>query len=696
MLQNCRGEKMIERTNLEVYDYILNKDLVNLLEPSDIELAKELREKAASAYYNSDSIILLDNQFDILTKVIKKYTKEDLPVGAVPTKKMINTSHEFTQLVGTLQDETDLNEIKKWLTDYNNYYIGYSHKYDGNSATLYFNPNTGRLIKAVTRGRDNQGVDLTNLFKDITIDITEFAFDNITENDVVAVKCECVLTYENFEKLKLATGKEYKNPRNTVNGILSRLDGERFSKYLSLYALEARLTFRSDFNSFTDREAEYELLKKIWSGPIINLEFIKNINSLEDLMIQLQNILNNVMDTRLTLPYMIDGVVIEICNKNIKEKVGWVSNFPRYAKAFKFPSNEVLTTIESFEFDYGFKTSIITPCVIIKEVKLIGNTYRRISLANFKRFEELKLGIGSKVIFSLSMDVLGYIEPFECEENKSIVPAEFISECPICKGDLEINENGTFVYCINPECDGRKVGDIISYVEHMEIMNVGEEKILTLYEAGLLNKISDLYTLNVDEVKNLEKFGDLSARNLIGEINLVNKVNDWKFFPAFPIEGLGTTACKNIFKKHKFEIFFTKTEEEIVEILMTKKIEGIGEIMANKFAKLFSKFKDEMKECMKYIEIVSTTKEIAISNGEKYNIVVTGDLNCGSRDAFKNFLDDLGHKMTGSISGKTNFLIMNPLSDPRGKYEKAKKMNIPVLTEEEFLNLIGVDPTIKI
>jgi DNA ligase (NAD+) len=355
-------------------------------------LEKELL-KASEVYYNSDELLMSDEEFD-KKKDLYEAQRGPLEFGAAPrsSKGLVEMNHKYDNLLGTLGKVNNLEELQEWLENIllpfnimsssnKPHTLGISYKYDGNS--IYIEYKNGKVVQALTRGKAGKGMDVTDVFKNETIEY----------KGPVAIQYEVVMTYENYELIKKETGTEYANPRSVVAGKLGDLDAPSFRKYFTLVPLGARkpspLTRESEL-TFIQEFADIHEIKFIDTYDLYEGHFA------EDFVETIRGIYDGMTTERFNLSYMIDGLVIELIGPNF-EGMGWSNGKPKNKVALKFPYMEKESVVTGIEFDYG-NSSRITPCVTFEPVTFNGAVQQRVSLANRARFDELKLGVGSKIL----------------------------------------------------------------------------------------------------------------------------------------------------------------------------------------------------------------------------------------------------------------------------------------------------------
>lgn len=642
----------------------------------DIEKVSSLREEAAELYYKSDRITIPNELYDRLTRAMRNNNIK-VNIDVANSVKEITTEHTFENLAGSLEDEVSPEVIANWIktNGQNGKALIKSYKGDGNSVTLEFDATTGKLNTAVTRGRDGKGVDLTSVFSDVKIDIKELH----ATSGIFGIKFEAILTYANFRLYCTDNNKELANPRSAISGILGKNDAHLYGKYISLCPIEIRHTEKD-----IKRMDQIQIMEKICKSS-------KKFVSLGHELIMFQDfegIVASTLEKREKMDFMIDGLVLEFTDDTVRDSLGYASGYPKFAKAFKFPYAEYVTEVERIEFDFGSATGRFTPCAIIKPVKHNGATYTRVSIANYRRFEEMKLGRGSKVMFTYNMDCMGYIEVLDEEANKKVTPFKFIDTCPYCNTSLVVNANRTFIYCKNDSCEAIKKGHIENFVKKLTIKEFKMATIDKLYDAKLITNIPSLFTIDYSKVEELPGLGKRSADKIKNEINKKSTLKDYEALGAFPIENLGLSTSLGVCKVFPLEDLLAMSRNDIFKSLMTAEIPDVAAVMSNIIADGIDKYRDDLKLMYKVCKVVPTV--VKSNTSTILSIAVTGTiLYPGARNGLKKFIqEELGQKFSGSVSKNTDYLICNNSNDSSDKLSSAKEHGVKIISEDEFLQLV--------
>lgn len=675
---------------------------------------KKLLDEYSDLYYNEGQSPITDEEFDKIVLYYNKTFNKDYntETEVKEGKRLVDISHTFPNLVGVLSKAYDITEVQEWLksiskrvdVSLNTFSLLISEKYDGNSAVLTFNKD-GSLNSALTRGKDGKGLDLKKYFEDINI--KEYSLiKELKDNQLLGIKCEIIITYEDFEELSLLLDKEYSNPRNLTAGILNSLDGYKYSKYLTIVPLAYDIS-NSDYSLSEKEVNQGSYLKDIKEDnyKIKNFDYYleKGIayNDVQ-FMYSLETLYNQYVNTtRNSLPYMIDGLVIEILNEDIREKLGRTNNRNNYQIAVKFPSLTKRTKMIDIEWYQG-KTGRVTPVAVVEPVYFNGAKCDRISLSNIKRFNELNLYKGESVIIEYHGDVLSYLilDPNEDkstfnEEDKFKIP----TRCEVCGSNLVINDNKTFLSCNNENCSSNIVGKLTNFFIKLNIKGIKESTIELLVNTGEFNTIQDFY-IKQELIKTLdvEKLGDITKDLIVQSINqCLYDVYDYDFFGSLGIEGIANSKSELIFSKITIkdlldEEFNLLSEETYYTML--DNLKGVGKKTIDAFYRGISNNIDTIKYIMTLNDqkderiLIKDSKpsEINISNdNEIINVVFSG-----IRDkSLEKFIKEIGYDIKSSVSKNTDIVVVKDTTSTSSKVTKANDLGIEVIEINEFKNRVN-------
>lgn len=662
----------------------------------DYELQERIKElvsllnRANRAYYLSGKPIMTDADYDTLEKMYEKlagekYDKSRFIKESQQTKRMVDTEHTFKNLLTTIDNKFQtLNELFEWLDHLSinsneELDILITEKYDGNSLCIEYDAE-GNAVVAVTRGADGKGKNLIDIFKDDKI-------ENIF-NEYIGIRYEVMLSYESFDKLNLLKIEEneslYANPRNTVAGLLARLDAYKFRDFLTLVPLSVRVQ-----NQSLTREEELEFLSSISKEdvPLVGELITGTINELKN---YLTNFYQEYAEKREKLNYMIDGLVLEFTDSDIKNYLGSFTNgSPKWQAAVKFPCMQRESVVTGMVFEASPNgTGRITPSVLFKPVIFNGAKMEKVSLSNYKRFQELKLGVGSKIMVELRNDVLAYVT--KLEDDKEIEPIPFATECPICKGKVQTTVNDkneeTFIYCTNPNCKMKIIGKINNYLDMVRIKGIEIATLTKIFDAGLISKFEDIYNLKFITLSKV--VGEQTARNIVDAI-MENQPYDYEILAGLGIPNCGKETAKTILQEYKLEELNDRkliNSSEFKTKLST--LNNIGEKMTEYII-------SGLNENAMSLFAIMTNVIPKSSNYKKVEnmltFVTTGDPDpeyFTNRSELQKFIEEKGHKLTNSVSKNTNYLVTENTGSGTVKNKKAKELKVPIITCKELVEKI--------
>lgn len=637
------------------------------------EISAKLKA-AAQAYYEGEGV-LTDEEFDQLKDDYVKLTGKKFEVGYTVGGKN-KVKHNF-DLVGTEGKVNTFDEFKKWselrqsqskITLNPTYYT--SVKMDGLSVCMELYSN-GKVMRCVTRGDGIFGIDITHLF--VNYDLKAL-YAKYIEGDIpdMAVTFEAIISWENYNYIKENYPLKGTNPRSMLAGIFARLRGD------------------SDINDDITSRIELVPLRYILDGeenPILPLKdndtTIHQYRVFTDVS-ALEQYYTDIILKRDSFGYMIDGIVIEILDDAVRD-LGKHDGERKFSVALKFPYLEKVTRVTGMRYDFNGVSGRITPVVQFEPIIINGNTYQFVSLANKKRFDEMRLAKGEELIFELRNDVLGYVHKKDPNFYDPTNEIGFIKTCPICGSELKEDENYSF--CDFKYCDGVKKGKIFNFLSKLGVEGVAEETISKLYDDNVIAGIEDLYDTSLDTIKEkiltVEGFKTKSADIFIKAVSKkIFKVSEGDLLGALNIPSISTTKANLICEHFSLLDIINKniTEDEFT------KINGLGK-------QTYIILMDAMNS--DNISIINTVinKGYLLTNSTR-GVVTTGDIKkvvfTGSVIGYKNrkeyeeFLEVNGYKLASGVSKDTYCLICNEKTSSSSKTVKAKQLNIPMLTQEEF------------
>ncbi len=649
----------------------------------------DLINKASYEYYVLDNPTITDQEYDdayreLLTLESKypEYKRIDSPtnrVGGEAVSKFDKVTHNTPMLsFDDIFSEDEIvafdERIKKVIS---NPIYTVEPKMDGLSGSLLYKK--GVLVRGATRGDGITGEDITLNVK--TIKSVPLKLNKEID---IEVRGEIYMSKRAFESANIERSKNnenlFANPRNAAAGSVRQLDSKITAKrdldYMAYF-----IPNPSDYGIKTQEES-LNFLKEL--GFQTNYKLNKIAHNANEIITCI-NELGNIRDD---LPFEIDGAVLKVNDLSDEEKLGFTSRVPKWGIAYKFPAKEVLTTLKEIKFTVG-RTGKITPNAIFDPVHVAGSLISKATLHNEDYCIEKDVRVGDVVSIRKAGDVIPEVVEVKLDRRKEdSIPFKMIDNCPICNTKLIKKDSHHF--CPNVHCPARNIEKLIYFASRdaMNIDGLGDEIIEDFYNMGYLKDISDFYELYKyhDELKELEGFGEKSISNLIDGINNSKNNSLERLLCALGIKNVGKRTAKMLAKRYKsLDNLINASFEELVNI------KDIGETIAISIRDYFT---DE-----KNISIINKLKEYHVNMeylGEDVTVddrfvnktfVLTGTLANITRDEARDKIESLGGITTNSVSKKTDYLIVG--DSPGSKYQKAMELNIKIINEDEFIEMIG-------
>ena len=628
------------------------------------DLKKKIIE-AKDAYYNTDSPIMSDFEYD---KLVEEYGDE-LPVGA-PILNGIKKVHIIDRPMLSLDKVHSIEEIMAFKKDK---HLIASVKCDGLSVRLVYED--GELVSANTRGDGYIGGDITehaHYIKDIPL--------IIPKSGHVVVDGEVIIYRGDFDS------KKFKNQRNAAAGALALLDmNEVKSRNLSFIAWDV-ISIDNEYKTYHD---------KLFTAWQLNFEVVPHeIITKDEGEDEIQKAIDACMLEAQWNGCPCDGVVFKYDDIEYGESLGATAHHFRDAIAWKPAIKEYETEVKDIEWTMG-RTGQLTPVLIYNDIDIDGSTCNRASLHNITIMTQLMGGAfpGQRVFIYKANEIIPQVSHAQTNNPKRIPGIQIPTTCPYCGGDVEIRKDNDseVLYCINPNCNGKLVNRLDHFCgkKGLDIKGLSKITLEKLINYGWLNNIEDIFTLNTykTEWANKPGFGTVSVNKILNAIEESRKCSTAKFICAIGVPLIGKVASEALAKK--FGDY--KTFREAVDNNSQKlyEIAGIGEVMIQTLLDYDFTEADSIFE--KYIEEMRPVVSISTSNKlEGKTFVVTGKLKLyKNRNQIKAVIEEKGGKVTDSVSSKTDYLINNDAESTSSKNLKAKQLNIPIITEDEFLTLIS-------
>jgi len=643
-------------------------------------------------YYNLDKNLISDFEYDkLLNELINlesrypEYFDENSPsnrVGGGLSDKFNSESHiyQMYSLDNTYSDE----ELESWyarsskILDTKDFEFCCELKYDGASVNLLYE--NGKLLRALTRGDGTQGDNITNNIK--TISSVPLKVDNLFLKKF-EIRGEIIIRNDSFDQLnrkRKELGEPiFKNPRNTASGSIKLLDSNEVARrplqcfLYSIVSNEVKIKSHSELLKIA-RDMGFDVPKyeKVVDG----------LNGVKDYI--------NYWDkNRSTLPFEIDGIVIKINNIDFQKKLGFTSKSPRWAIAYKYKAENLVTKLNSISFNVG-RTGAITPVANLEPVLISGSTIKRASLHSFDQMMKLSLRVNDNVYVEKGGEIIPKITGIDYNNRASKDDEiKFPTNCPECGTKLVKLDSEANFFCPNTKnCRPQVIGRIQHFVSRkaMNIDGLGDETIKLLCNKGYLKDISDIFNLDYDSISLIDGHADKSVKNLKISIEDSKSKPFQKVLYGLGIRYVGESASKKIIKKVKS---IDKLMNMSIESL--SKIDEIGEKTA---ASIIEFFQDEgnrhLITKLKSSGLIFTdnSKTDTSSSLSNLTFVISGVFEMHSREEIKNLIEINGGKISSSISSNTNYLLAGNNLGP-AKYTKANNLGVPIINELTLIDLIS-------
>lgn len=651
------------------------------------ELIKKLNQ-ASYEYYTNDNPSITDQEYDdMMDELIKLETNNpNLVRSDSPTLRIggevINDFKKITHTIPmmSLGDVFNLEEIRDFDERVKKTIKTPSYicelKIDGLSVSLKYKK--GKLITAATRGDGITGEDITHNVRTIKNVPLSLPVDIDIE-----VRGEIYMPKKSFlrlnEERKENGDNLFANPRNAAAGSVRQLDSKiTASRNLAVFLYHLPNAKEYGINS---QEEALEYMKKLNFPVNPN---IKKIDSIEDIT----DYIDHYSFVRDSLEYDIDGIVIKVNNFSDQEKLGATAKVPRWAIAYKFPAEQVLTTLVNIEFCVG-RTGKITPRADLNPVRVAGSVVRSATLNNEDYIMEKDIRIGDTVSIRKAGDIIPEVVEVIKERRTGVeIPFKMIDKCPICGSKLVRKENESAYFCLNKDCDARKIESLIHFVSRdaMYIEGFGDRIVEDFYNYGYLKSILDFYHLkeHKEQLQELEGFGKKSIENLLEAIENSKNNSLERLIFALGIRHVGKkTASILASYYHNMDSLMNATLEDLMNIT------DIGDKIAVSIKEYFSdnvELINDLKDLginMNYID--KELKENQLIKNKTF--VLTGTLEKLTRNEAKELIEQNGGNVTNSVSKKTDVVVVG--LSPGSKYDKAKKLGINIWDESEFIKNVG-------
>jgi DNA ligase (NAD+) len=645
-------------------------------------------------YYVLDNATISDFEFDQKLKQLQEledkhpeFFDESSPtkrVGGTTTKNFVTVKHDYRMY--SLDNSYSKEDLLDWETRIQKVLgdvpleFTCELKYDGASISITYE--NGKLVRAVTRGDGFQGDDVTNNIK--TIKSIPLQLKG-TFPEKFDIRGEIILPFAGFEKMNqelIEIGETpYSNPRNTASGSLKLKESAEVAKR----PLECLLYFLIGNNLQIDSQFEGLQAARNWGFKVPNeSKLAKNISEVFDFIEYWDK-------KRHDLPYETDGVVVKVNSLQQQDELGYTAKSPRWAMAYKFKSEQVFTRLNSISYQVG-RTGSITPVANLEPVQLAGTIVKRASLHNADQIEKLDIRIGDVVFVEKGGEIIPKIIAVDLEKrNSNSESVQYLSNCPECQTELIRTEGEANHYCPNfYGCPPQIIGRIQHYISRkaMDIEGLGGETVALLYNNHLVKNYADLYDLTIEQLLPLERMAQKSAENIVSGVQNSKNITFDKVLYAIGIRFVGETGAKKLVKHYKnIEALQNASLEELTVV------EDIGGKTAQSIVEFFQNENNlqsinRLKSVGIQFEMIETYNPNATEKLKGKTLVVSGVFSTFSRDELKKIIEENGGKNGSSISAKTDYVVAGDNMGP-AKLEKASQLGILILTEQEFIDLIG-------
>lgn len=649
---------------------------------NSLQRMKELVEKldqAAKAYYQEDREIMSNQEYDSLYDQLEQLEKETgtvltnsptVRVGYEAVNELPKEEHPSPML--SLDKTKDKEVLRGFI---GNHKCLLSWKLDGLTIVLTYE--NGELVKAVTRGNGIVGEVITNnarVFKNIPL--------RIPYKGQLVLRGEAIITYSEFERINETIGDadaKYKNPRNLCSGSVRQLNNEITAKRnVRFYAFA--LVSAQDVDFSNSREQQFIWLKK-QGFEVVEYKVVTS-ESLDEAMDYFSKaIVNNDFPS--------DGLVVTYDDIAYGESLGSTAKFPRNSFAFKWADEMRETRLVDMEWSPS-RTGLINPVAIFEPVELEGTTVSRASVHNISIVKELQLGIGDTIKVYKANMIIPQIAENLTRSGNLVIP----DKCPVCGREARIRKENDVetLYCMNPDCVAKKIKSFSLFTSRdaMNIDGLSEATLEKFIAMGFIHNFGDIFEIGKykDQIVEMEGFGQKSFDNLMVSLEKAKKTTLAKVIYSLGITGIGLANAKVICKYFDDDIEKIRyaDEEEI------SSIEGIGPVIARSLADYFKSAENNRKldHLLSHLHLVhEETSAEQVFAGKTF--VITGSVeHFSNRSEAKEFIEARGGKVTGSVTKKTDYLINNDKTSASSKNKKAQELGIPILSEEDFLELAGI------
>ncbi len=638
----------------------------------------EILNKASKSYYQDNVSIMSDKEYDDLYDELVCLEKETgVTLSESPT---VNVGYEVLGSLKKVRHESRMLSLDKTKEPAKlKAFLGenkgiLSWKMDGLTVVLRYE--NGELVQALTRGNGEIGEDITHnakVFKNIPL--------KISYDKELVLRGEAVISFKDFAKINetLDENEKYKNPRNLCSGTVRQLNSEIAAKR-NVCFLAFALVSAVDVDFHDSKYEKMEWLQKL------------GFQTVESKIVFSEDVENSVLEFERNIEknqFASDGLVLTYDSISFSETLGTTAKFPRDSIAFKWKDETAETVLTDIIWNTS-RTGLINPIAVFEPVELEGTTVNKASLHNLSIVENLKLGIGDKITVYKANMIIPQVAENITKSNTFVVP----EKCAVCGGETEVvkMKDGKALKCINPNCDAQIVLEIVHYSSRdaLNIEGFSEATVERFVQKGFIANYTDIYELEKfkNEIIDMEGFGEKSYGNIINSVEKSKDVNLENFIYGLGINNVGLSNAKLLCKKFDYDFSKIKNAsfEEIIEV------DGFGEVIAHSVEKYFKNEKNVSlaEKALGFLRIAKIESENFEKTLEGKTFVVTGDVfRYKNRKELQKEIENLGGKVTASVTGKTSYLINNDILSQSSKNKKAKELGIKIITEQEFIDMIG-------
>ncbi|MGK7937770.1 MAG: NAD-dependent DNA ligase LigA [Xenococcaceae cyanobacterium] len=666
-----------------------------------VQQLKQQLQKAGYAYYVLDNPIMEDAVYDRLYRQLQDLESQypelitpDSPtqrVGDRPASQFTSIKHNIP--LYSLENAFNLAELAKWETKWQKQALDPPDssyvcelKIDGSALALTYE--NGVLVRGVTRGDGITGEDITQNVRTIRTIPLRLNLDH--PPNIVEVRGEAFLPLDVFahinQEREIQGESLFANPRNAAAGTLRQLDSRVVARRkLNFFAYTLHLPTSGKIPALQSQWESLELLQTM--GFLVNPH-----RQLCPSLLEVEKYYQYWEKARDNLPYMTDGVVVKLNNYQLQQQLGFTQKFPRWAVALKYPAEEAPTLVKDIIVNVG-RTGAVTPMAIMKPVQLAGTTVQRATLHNSDRVAELDIRVGDTVIIRKAGEIIPEVVRVITDlRPPDAQPYQMPTQCPECQSTLIRPSGEAVTRCVNSSCPAILRGSLVHWTSRdaLDIRGLGEKIVVLLINNNLVQSIADLYSLTAEQIANLERMGAKSADNLISAIDASKQQSYARVLYGLGIRYVGSVNAQIL--ANNFPNIELLSQASISSL---EAVYGIGEEIALSVFQWFRNpanlaLVESLQEIGLPFSVATNTVVNQIANthilaGKTF--VITGTLPSLKRSEAKKIIEQVGGKITGSVSSKTDYLVVG--ENPGSKLTKAEQLGIVQLSEQELLELVN-------